>query len=130
MTSESFLNHVATFAIALITAASIWFFTSWPDKRLHAKHPKSLPFKWGYWMGMLCFLIPLVMAIDNTMLALVLAPIYFPVGIFVSRRQRWALVTATILSINPLLWIINTIYIRNRWVEMSSSSNALSSHPQ
>ena len=29
--------------------------------------------------------------------------------------NKWAFLIATILSFNPLLWIINGIYLKNRW---------------
>ena len=32
-------------------------------------------------------------------------------------RRRWAWVALTILSFNPLAWIINAIYLRKRWAE-------------
>lgn len=30
-------------------------------------------------------------------------------------KNRWAFIIATVLTLNPLLWIINSIYLRNRW---------------
>lgn len=36
-------------------------------------------------------------------------------GICVLFWQKWAMVTLTVLSLNPILWIINGIYLSNRW---------------
>lgn len=41
-------------------------------------------------------------------------------GFFTIRRSRAAFIAATILSLNTVWWIANTIYLRNRWSEMSS----------
>ena len=35
--------------------------------------------------------------------------------ILVLKFNKWAFFIATILSFNPLLWIINGIYLKNRW---------------
>ncbi|MCB1660347.1 MAG: hypothetical protein KDI39_19160 [Pseudomonadales bacterium] len=35
--------------------------------------------------------------------------------IFVLRFNKYAFLIATVLSLNPLLWIINGIYLKNRW---------------
>ena len=47
--------------------------------------------------------------------------VYFTIiavsGWFIIQRKRWAWVVGTIASLNPLMWIINYIYGRNRWRE-------------
>ncbi len=35
--------------------------------------------------------------------------------VMILRYNKYAFLIATILSINPLLWIINGIYLKNRW---------------
>ncbi len=35
--------------------------------------------------------------------------------VLVLRFNKYAFLIATILSINPILWIINGIYLKNRW---------------
>ena len=39
-------------------------------------------------------------------------------GYYVLRRHRGAFVVGTILSFNPILWIVNYFYIRHRWNEL------------
>ncbi len=41
---------------------------------------------------------------------------------FITKRQRWAWVIGTILQFNPILWVINGFYARNRWAEFSGDS--------
>jgi hypothetical protein len=36
---------------------------------------------------------------------------------FFAQRHRWAWVALTIVSCNPVAWVINFIYLRKRWVE-------------
>jgi len=96
------------------------------DWRLHVHQSDARPFKWGYWTGMSCFLVPLLGVAnagdrDAAGVFLLLGAIYGPVGILVLLRQRWALVAATVLSFNPFLWFINGFYIHNRWAEMATT---------
>lgn len=39
-------------------------------------------------------------------------------GIFLLNRNRFAWVFFTVCSLNPLIWIINGVYIKHRWQEM------------
>ena len=34
-----------------------------------------------------------------------------------AQRRHWAWIALTILSFNPIAWIINAIYLRKRWAE-------------
>jgi hypothetical protein len=34
------------------------------------------------------------------------------------KRSKVALILFTVISINPVIWIINFIYIKNRWDEL------------
>lgn len=99
---------------------------------LHKKHPKLKPYAWGYfigWTGMLsgsAFSILHFAAASETygsrsdifevlgVLSLVTAIAHF----FIIKRNKWAWVIGIILQVNPILWIINSIYLKNRWDEM------------
>jgi hypothetical protein len=43
--------------------------------------------------------------------------------ILILRYNKYAFLTATILSFNPLLWIINGIYLKNRWCHPKVNKN-------
>jgi len=43
--------------------------------------------------------------------------IYAVLAWFFVRRHHWAWIALTILSFNPVAWIINAIYLRKRWAE-------------
>jgi hypothetical protein len=38
---------------------------------------------------------------------------------FFAQRQHWAWIALTVLSFNPIAWIINFFYLRKRWTEDS-----------
>ena len=102
------------------------------DRRHKRIRPQCCPFGWGYYNALVGFLAPFLIAgqlrtgqflgADQTTLRLVLllaVVIYFPLAILTLRRNRWGFVLLTVLSLNPILWIINTIYIKNRWAELA-----------
>jgi hypothetical protein len=95
----------------------------WLNKRLHVKQPNARPFIWGYWLGFGCFLAPLFAMAQNDgsiSFSLIAALLYVTIGVFVISRHRWALIAITIFSFNPIIWIANIFYIRNRWSEMKT----------
>ncbi len=47
--------------------------------------------------------------------ALILIAINSLLMIMILKYNKYAFLIATIISINPLLWIINGIYLKNRW---------------
>lgn len=100
------------------------------DKRLHEKNPDALPYKWGYyngWMGVIISIIYasifFISATDTygrrsdeyaslgflfLIIAVVSAGFIF--------RNRWWAIASIVAQFNPLLWIINGVYIKNRWL--------------
>jgi hypothetical protein len=96
------------------------YIASWMNKRLHVKQPNTRPFTWGYWNGLCCFLLtPLLSTAALGVNALVASEvILIPLGVFVLLRRRWAFIAATVLSFNPVYYVVNAIYISKRWTEM------------
>lgn len=90
----------------------------------------SLPYTWGYFQGCYGLIMglgaliasPIALVVEDAepgawLIWLALAALWLPAGYFVIKRRRWAWVVHTIASLNPLWWIINTIYARRRWAE-------------
>lgn len=122
-------NYIALAIIsALASVPAAFILNGWQRER----HPELLPFKWGYYRG--CTgtfgystfaILQLVAALDSygsrsrmlfiLTVAFALAAI---VHIAIIKRNKWAFVFGTVLSLNPLVWIIDGIYIRNRWSEL------------
>jgi hypothetical protein len=50
--------------------------------------------------------------------------IYAVLAWFFAQRRHWAWITLTILSFNPVAWIINLIYLWKRWAEDSVATPA------
>jgi len=118
-------------ACALVAAGLA---NSW-DKKLHEKSPDVMPFKWGYfvaWMGIITGVVMAFLSFRNQALwyrksdvDLVWGVIclgYAWIHYFMLQRHRLAWVVGVILHFNPVAWIINAIYIKNRWSEMGGKT--------
>jgi hypothetical protein len=51
--------------------------------------------------------------------------IYALLAWFFARRHHWAWIILTILSFNPIAWIINAVYLRRRWAEAPVATPAV-----
>lgn len=62
--------------------------------------------------------------------AVVLAAVNIGLSVMIIRFSKTAFVIMTVLSINPILWIINGIYIKNRWRDPRVLENQGQEEPQ
>ncbi|MFH1912984.1 MAG: hypothetical protein ABIK45_01745 [Pseudomonadota bacterium] len=98
------------------------------DKKLHQLYPGAKPYKWGYYtglMGMMTYgLLALMLVVTSavkdqkTIAALIFFTLSTIPYYFILKRRRWAWVVGIILLFNPILWIVNAVYARNRWKEL------------
>jgi hypothetical protein len=98
-----------------------------------AKYPDKLPFKWGYFQS-LCSILGIVMGTlaviglseheqDGELQFLCVFGIAHGLtGIFMFRRNRWWWIIGILITLNPILWIANGVYLSNRWKEMRSQA--------
>jgi hypothetical protein len=106
------------------------FLAYWYDRRLHRTRPTTKAYGWGYFTGFQLVLAPLAVLVGSVygslqtdgglLLKLLAFSSFFSIfGIFIlCRRVRWMWIIYTVLSMNPVLWLINAIYIKNRWKEL------------
>jgi hypothetical protein len=93
------------------------------EVRRRVTSPETRGYTWGHFVGLSRFTYPLLFGgmaeRGNLFFVVVLASaaLYFPVGVCIIKRKRWAVVIGTILSLNPAGWFIDTIYFARRWSE-------------
>ena len=119
---------VSLFATAISIPVALFL-----DKRLAARLPHTRPYKWGFYLGCMNIIVcaPLALLLfgiagfgktSDALLAGVVGGAWFlfhaVCGFYIIKRRRWAWVLGTVLSFNVLEWVINGIYVRNRWQEM------------
>lgn len=124
--------------INLIVALPALLLALWRNKKLCERNLNAMGFKWGYFTGfrilfVAIILLPLLVlaALSGHLTEDELLGFYFLVivvllapGIFILCRHRWAWILYTVCSMNPVLWMINGTYIKNRWKELSEESSA------
>lgn len=90
------------------------------NRRFRRNHPGKRPYRWGYYFAIAMLLRTAVLGV---LLEIGLPAWIVGVGAtvalswFFARRRRWAWVALTILSLNPILWILQGVYLRKRWRE-------------
>lgn len=107
------------------------------DKRLHEKYPAVQPYKWGYYNGWMGVLVSIIYAViffigsaasygesshDYVGFGLLFMCLAVVSAGFIL-RNRWWIIASIVVQFNPILWIINGIYLKNRWHEMDDTSN-------
>ena len=125
----------AWLALNIVAAipAAIGSFVSEGSRRKEA--PETQPYTWGLYVGFKAAILGVLLAavslsafsggigVEGFFLLLV-GVAYAVSGLHTVRRKRWAWVSVTFLSFNPVLWIINFIYGRNRWMEFAPAGRA------
>lgn len=94
------------------------------NRRFRRDNPEKRSYRWGYYFSLISFLgvVGLGLLLDISIIALlVCGSIYGVLAWFFAHRRRWAWIALTILSFNPIAWIINTIYLEKRWRETAAA---------
>jgi NADPH:quinone reductase-like Zn-dependent oxidoreductase len=98
------------------------------NRRFKRRNPGKRPYRWGYYFGIQSLIagIGLGMMLESGVVAVIACgAIYAVLAWLFVRRRRWAWIALTILSFNPVAWIINFIYLRKRWAEDAGIAPAL-----
>jgi hypothetical protein len=105
------LLGVTIVPIVIAIVLNRWFRRHNPGKR---------SYRWGYYFSIMSFIGGIVLG--NFLgfgigAVIVCGAIYAVLAWFFAQRRHWAWIALTILSFNPIAWIINFIYLWRRWRE-------------
>ena len=95
------------------------------NRRFKRDHPDARGFRWGYYFSIMSIVAGLIIGLfleGGVIAVLVCGLIYAVLAWFFAERHHWAWITLTILSFNPIAWIINAIYLWKRWTEPAAAS--------
>ena len=90
------------------------------NRRFKRRHPEKRGYRWGYYFSIMSFIAGLILGVFlecGTTGVIVCGLIYALLAWFFAQRHHWAWIALTILSFNPIAWIINVIYLWRRWAE-------------
>jgi NADPH:quinone reductase-like Zn-dependent oxidoreductase len=87
------------------------------NRRFQQRNPGKRPFRWGYYFAIMSFVVVVGLALlldlgATTVIALVI--IYGLLALCFVKHHRSAWIILTLLSFNPIAWIINFFYLRKR----------------
>jgi len=88
--------------------------------RFKRRHPEAKGYRWGYYFSIMSIIGGLILGLfleAGTTAVIICGILYAVLAWFFAQRQRWAWIVLTILSLNPIAWIINAIYLWKRWTE-------------
>ncbi|HEY5075325.1 MAG TPA: zinc-binding dehydrogenase [Pyrinomonadaceae bacterium] len=94
------------------------------NRRFKQRHPEARGYRWGYYFSIMSVIGGLVLGLfleAGAMGVIICGILYLALAWFFARRHRWAWITLTILSFNPIAWIINAIYLWRRWREEAAA---------
>jgi NADPH:quinone reductase-like Zn-dependent oxidoreductase len=98
------------------------------NRRFKRRHLDARGFRWGYYFSIMSFIAGLILGLFlecGTTGVIVCGLIYALLAWFFAQRHHWAWIALTILSFNPIAWIINAIYLRRRWAETPGTTPAV-----
>jgi NADPH:quinone reductase-like Zn-dependent oxidoreductase len=97
------------------------------NRGFQRRNPGKRPYRWGYYFSTMSFIAGLGLGAfleSGATAVIVCGLIYAVLAWFFAQRHHWAWITLTILSFNPVAWIINLIYLWKRWAEDSVATPA------
>lgn len=95
------------------------------NRRFQQRNPGKRPYRWGYYFSIESVVGGIVLGFvleAGITVAIVCSVIYAVLAWFFAQRHHWAWITLTIFSFNPVAWVINFFYLRNRWAEDSAAT--------
>jgi hypothetical protein len=90
------------------------------NRRFKRRNPDKRGYRWGYYFSIMAFIGGLILGLFMECGAtgvIICGFFYALLAWFFAQRKPWAWIALTILSFNPIAWIINGIYLRKRWAE-------------
>jgi NADPH:quinone reductase-like Zn-dependent oxidoreductase len=95
------------------------------NRRFQLRHPGMRPYRWGYWFAIQALLGGMALGAfleAGAGVAVACAAVYAALAWSFARRRRWAWIALTILTFNPVAWIVNALYLKKRWSEDAAAA--------
>lgn len=141
LASRRMYEEVTRSQIALLSNPLFWFvifvatmfcilMSFSMERKLKKRLPNTRPYKWGFFVGCLDLVAAAIMllmffidtAVGDKPLYIAASVIGVIFGYYIIKRKRWAWGVGTILTMNPIGWMINGIYAARRWREFTAEA--------
>jgi NADPH:quinone reductase-like Zn-dependent oxidoreductase len=97
------------------------------NRRFRERNPEKKNYRWGYYFSIMAFIGGLVLGrfLNFGLTGVILCGVIYAIlAWYFAQRRPWAWIALTILSFNPIAWIINAIYLWRRWREEAAATTA------
>ena len=129
-TMTAFITIIISITAITLYITIFYYIAYKLEQKLKKILPYTKPYKWGFFIGCTSIVNAIYLMSfmngGNALFVNFTIFIYIVIniicGCLVIKRNRWAFVILTILHLNPVSWIINGIYLKNRWKELSENS--------
>ena len=98
------------------------------NRRFRQRNPDKRAYRWGYYFSIMSLIAGVLLGsfLELGATGMILSGfVYALLAWFFARRHHWAWIALTILSFNPVAWIINAIYLWRRWREPAIATLAV-----
>ncbi|HEY3663339.1 MAG TPA: zinc-binding dehydrogenase [Chthoniobacterales bacterium] len=98
------------------------------NRRYQHLNPGKRPYRWGYYFSILAVIDGLVLGYileAGLGVFVICALLYGVLAWFFAQRRHWAWIALTLLSFNPVIWVVNLVYLWKRWTEPTAGARIL-----
>jgi hypothetical protein len=133
MADDSNIRLVSMLVVAAPSAIASWII----EPRRRKKAPTTRRYTWGIYISLMQTIVggafALLALFDDTLIGAflygVLGAGIFACGVGGYKRRKWGFIACGFLSLNPITWIANYRYGRNRWSEFEAEALARNEDP-
>ena len=128
------------YIVIFVCFAISWWSSYQLEKNANQNHPDRKPYTWGYFTGVAALTTGAAYSVisfyaasrtyrgEDILIAIgILSLIHSIAGYYVIKRKKVAWVVSTVLLLNPVGWIVNGIYAKNRWHEFEATKVSVDS---
>jgi NADPH:quinone reductase-like Zn-dependent oxidoreductase len=95
------------------------------NRRFRERNPDKRSYRWGYYFSIMAFIGGLILGrfLNAGVTTMILCGVLYAIlAWFFAQRHHWAWIALTVVSFNPIAWVINAIYLWRRWTEEPGAS--------
>jgi len=120
----------------LIWALILWYPSILLNRKWLEKNPGNRSYAWGYFIALMAISLGCGLAVlglaelsepgGDSGSSIILGLLSTLLGVLIFKRNRWGWLAFVVLGLNPAAWIINGVYLKNRWQEMKVATRPAS----
>ncbi len=127
VTASGVRTYLFLFAVAAAFVALPLFVALALNSRFQRRNPGKRAYRWGYFVSVVSLVAGIALGVALEAGPAVLVTCVLVYGVLswgFAWRRHWAWIALTIFTFNPIVWIVNLVYLRRRWGEDAGAAPA------